>query len=239
MRTFQIAGKAVELSPELVRQRLKGVVPESVSVWGVEVSGTVYPVVQALEIASGVPRGATRSARARAVLGDLGFQVTRTASSRAASPTARAPVISPPLSSGPDIAWADMDAQPRRPVPELRPEHIPASPGVYAFYRAGQRMYVGRAIAAGGLRKRLSGMHLLTIADLSWSAFRRNVAELHGIPTSVTRAHAASLTNEQLDLVNTWVRGCEVAWIECRTGDEAADVETKLKAEFRPPLTRR
>lgn len=239
MRTFQIAGKAVELNPELVRQRLKGVVPESVSVWGVEVNGTVYPVVQALEIASGVPRGATRSARARAVLGDLGFKMIRMGTSRpgSTSPAARTSPLS--LSHGSSVAWADMDAQPRRPVPELRPEHIPASPGVYAFYRAGQRMYVGRAIAAGGLRKRLSGMHLLTTADLSWSAFRRNVAELHGIPTSVTRVHAATLTDEQLDLVNTWVRGCEVTWIECRTADEAAAVETKLKAEFKPPLTKR
>jgi len=82
-------------------------------------------------------------------------------------------------------------------------------------------------------------MHLLSTADLSRSAFRRNVAELHGVPTSVTRIHAATLTDEQLDLVNPWVRGCEVAWIECRSAGDASDLETRLKAEFRPPLTKR
>jgi hypothetical protein len=75
--TFMIAGRAVTLSAEDVREALRGVLPESVHVWAVDVDGRMYPVVQALERASGVPREATRSARARSVLGSLGFRLIR------------------------------------------------------------------------------------------------------------------------------------------------------------------
>ena len=73
MPTFQIAGHSVEFKADTVRQRLRGVGPEKIQVWGVEIDGRMYPVVQALEAASGVPRGVTRSARARSVLGALGL----------------------------------------------------------------------------------------------------------------------------------------------------------------------
>jgi len=121
----------------------------------------------------------------------------------------------------------------------VRADGIPNAPGVYAFYREGDRVYVGRAIANGGLRKRLVGMHLLTGADVSWSAFRRNVAEAQGVPTSVTRVHADTLTVDQLDMLNDWDAGCEVAWTECLTVEEAKALEVSLKADFKPPLTKR
>lgn len=246
MPTFQIAGHSVELDADTVRRRLHGVAAEPLQVWGVEVEGTMYPVVQALEVASRVPRGVTRSARARSVLGTLGFQVKRFDAAAqqfdSASPSLNSARETPPniaTTSPANSSWTKMDAQPRHPVPAVRPDTVPNAPGVYAFYRGGDRVYVGRAIATGGLRKRLCGMHLLTGADASWSAFRRNVAEAQGVPTSVTRVHADTLTVDQLENLNSWVAGCEVAWIECRTTAEATALEVSLKSEFKPPLTKR
>lgn len=238
--TFLIAGRSVELDAQTVRRRLRGVAPEPIQVWGVNVDGTLYPVVQALEVASGVPRGATRSSRARSVLGALGLQVTRLdepASSSARRDSNVTPDVAP-VALGSD-GWSTMDAQPRHPVPRVRPEVVPKSYGVYAFYRDGDRIYVGRAIAAGGLRKRLCGMHLLIGPDASWSAFRRNVAETQGVPTSVTRVHGDTLSVAQLERLNEWVAGCEVAWIECRSAEEATALEVSMKAEYKPPLTKR
>jgi len=243
--TFQIAGHSVEFKADTVRQRLRGVGPEKIQVWGVEIDGRMYSVVQALEAASGVPRGVTRSARARWVLGALGFRVTRSDPSAqqlaSASPSPEKTKNSPPSIATRSFptSWATMDAQPRHPVPAVRTATVPNRPGVYAFYCEGDRVYIGRAIATGGLRKRLCGMHLLTGADVSWSAFRRNVAEAQGVPTSVTRAHADTLTDEQLDLLNRWVAGCEVDWIECSTAKDAAALEVSLKAEYKLPLTKR
>ena len=239
--TFLIAGRSVELDVDTVRRRLRGVAPEPIQVWGVNVDGTLYPVVQALEVASGVPRGATRSARARSVLGALGFQVTRldepaSFSTRRGSNVT--PDVAPPALQAQD-GWSKMDARQRHPVPTVRPEVVPKSPGVYAFYREGDRIYVGRAIAKGGLRKRLCGMHLLIGPDVSWSAFRRNVAETQGVPTSVTRVHRDTLTVEQLERLNQWVAGCEVAWIECGSAAEATALEASMKAEYKPMLTKR
>jgi hypothetical protein len=31
---------------------------------------------------------------------------------------------------------------------------------------------------------------------------------------------------------------CKVAWLTCATKDEAVELETRLKAEFKPPLTK-
>ncbi len=83
-RTFMVAGRAVTIGPDDVRQALRDLPPEPVQVWAVEVDGTLYPVVQALEAASGVPRGSTRSARARDVLAALGFRLIRSEGPRQA-----------------------------------------------------------------------------------------------------------------------------------------------------------
>jgi hypothetical protein len=68
---FRIAGHDVDLTADVVRRRLKGVVPEPIQVWWVEIDAVRYPVVQVLEVASGIPRGQTRSVRAREVLAKL------------------------------------------------------------------------------------------------------------------------------------------------------------------------
>lgn len=74
-RLFVIANQEVLLSQDAVVNAMRGVTPEPVGVHGIRIDGKVFPVVQVLEKATGIPRVKTRSARARAVLRDLGFSL--------------------------------------------------------------------------------------------------------------------------------------------------------------------
>lgn len=136
--------------------------------------------------------------------------------------------------------WERMNAEPRHAVAEVDEADIPTEPGVYAFYRDGQPVYVGRAISRRGLRTRLWRNHLALGLDLSHSSFRRNVCEELGIaPTSVTRQRPPQLRAEQVETVNEWIQGCEVAWVTLDTADEADKFETAIKLEWMPRLTKR
>jgi hypothetical protein len=116
---------------------------------------------------------------------------------------------------------------------------VPASVGVYALYRSGVAVYVGRAIGALGLRGRLRS-HLATGVDLSRSSFRRNVYDDLGVaPTEVTRMRPSAITAAQVAKVNEWVQQCEVAWAECQSAKEAFWLEVKLRREWLPTLNRR
>ena len=87
----------------------------------------------------------------------------------------------------PGPLWQRMLQQPRLSASTITRADIPTSPGVYAWFRDGEPVYVGRAKAKGGLRKRLAGNHLKVGPDLSKSAFRRNVCESIGVAdTSIT-----------------------------------------------------
>lgn len=137
-------------------------------------------------------------------------------------------------------AWERMDAQPRREARELRRSDVPASPGVYAWYRNGEAIYAGRALEAKGLQDRVGKNHMGTTNDLSRSSFRRNVCEFLGIaPPSVTTMRPAHLSASDVEPVNEWIRGCEIAWIECGNADEAERLEKVLFAEWMPPLSKR
>ena len=254
MPDFTVAGRPITLTSEDVVSALRGVAPEPIQKHAVEVEDRLFPVVQALEAVSGVPRGDTRSKTARMVFTKLGMrlvqigaggqQAARVADGLSTAPvTAEAPSGVDPRVSGADGAsgrWARMDSQAGYPVRGFDPSLVPSQPGVYAFYRDGKPIYVGRAIASGGLQRRLKAQHLKTGNDLSWSAFRRNVAEHLGIASStVTKQRPPQLTEDQVAPVNDWVAGCEIRWIACATEDEAAQLEVDLKNERKPPLTKR
>ncbi len=114
---------------------------------------------------------------------------------------------------------------------------MPEGPGVYAWYRGGDRMYVGKA---DSLRDRVWGNHLGRGRGLASSAFRRNVAEHLGVGSAAAiKAGDVVLSEKQLDQVRQWIMGCEVAWLTCSTADEAVSLEASLKLEFKPPLTKR
>jgi len=129
-----------------------------------------------------------------------------------------------------------MNAAPRRQASLVTREMVPVEPGVYAWYRNGERIYVGKA---DSLRARVFGNHLRASRSLTCSAFRRNVAEHLGIASSARiKSGAVVLTEAQLADVRAWIVGCEVAWLACDSKAEAIDLESRLKKEFRPPLTK-
>lgn len=132
--------------------------------------------------------------------------------------------------------WADLDSVPRRPVATLTRDMIPDSPGVYAWYRNGERWYVGKAAV---LRNRIWKNHLGKGSSLSGSALRRNVAEHLQLGRAADLKNGVSkLLPEQRARVLTWLGECEIAWLTCDTPAQAVDLETALKLEFKPLLTK-
>lgn len=109
-------------------------------------------------------------------------------------------------------------------------------PGVYALYRDGAAMYVGKATS---LRSRLWGCHLRTGKSMTNSAMRRNVAQFLDIASAADiKARRYLPTDDDARRVSDWIRECELAWIECESPADAVALESALKREFKPPLTR-
>lgn len=63
--------------------------------------------------------------------------------------------------------WETFHHRQRRRAGTLQRADVPSDPGVYAFYRDGAPIYVGRALARGGLRRRRLTNHLNKSPDLS------------------------------------------------------------------------
>lgn len=132
--------------------------------------------------------------------------------------------------------WDDMRLLPRRPAAGVRRRDIPAVPGVYTWWRDGNCVYVGEAKTS--LQGRL-GTHLGLGPDLSRSTLLRTVALVElGVPRAVAEQRPTVITQAQADVVNAWLRECEIAWLECGSAEEAHGVEVSLRAEWRPPLNR-
>ena len=135
------------------------------------------------------------------------------------------------------FSWPEMDEEPRYSMRELRAVDIPNTPGVYALYRDGEREYIGKA---GCLRDRIWKNHSGRGAVMTSSALRRNVAEHLGIATAADiKARRYQPTTAEVAHVREWLDGCEITWTECTDEPEAVALEIGMKAEFRPPLTKR
>lgn len=148
-------------------------------------------------------------------------------------PPARAHSARPVL--GP--LWEEMNAQPRRVAETLTEAAIPVEPGVYAWYRESNPVYVGKA---GSLSGRLWRNHLGQGESMTNSAFRRNVAEELGIATANDIKERKYLpSSKDVRIVNEWIQRCEVAWIECDSHEDAVKLERVMKREWLPPLTKR
>jgi predicted GIY-YIG superfamily endonuclease len=133
--------------------------------------------------------------------------------------------------------WAEMDRQPRHSMKHLARDDIPTAPGVYALYRSGERMYVGKA---DSLRDRVWKNHSGRGAVMTSSALRRNIAAHLGIATAAdikTRRYQPNA--REVVRVRTWLDRCEIAWRECESSAAALRLETAMKAEEMPPLTKR
>lgn len=133
--------------------------------------------------------------------------------------------------------WEEMDRQPRHLMRDLRAENLPTSAGVYALYRDGARMYVGKA---GNLRDRVWKNHSGRGAVMTSSAMRRNVAAHLDIATAADiKAGRYQPTPAEVARVRAWLDGCEVTWRACVDEPAAVALETAMKAECLPPLTKR
>lgn len=73
---FTLDGESFELTPELVRARLAGIVPEGIREYWVEIDGTRWPVKQVISLATGVSdRQRFQSQSSRRWLQNLGFTI--------------------------------------------------------------------------------------------------------------------------------------------------------------------
>lgn len=133
--------------------------------------------------------------------------------------------------------WMAMGRRRRRPMSDLKKSDVPTSPGVYALYRRGQPMYVGKATC---LQDRVWKNHSGRGTSMGTSAMRRNVAEHLGIATAKDiKDGIYKVTEAEASRVRRWLDGCEIVWRECETEAAAKLLETEMKAEYLPPLTKR
>jgi hypothetical protein len=73
-----MGGRGFDLTPEEVRLKMKGVVPDPIQVWTVEIDDTVFPPKQVIEVCLGFPRTTFITDEAVRVLNRLGFNCQRT-----------------------------------------------------------------------------------------------------------------------------------------------------------------
>ena len=137
----------------------------------------------------------------------------------------------------PHTTWAVMNAANRYSARRLRRAHLPIGPGVYAWYRRGRPIYVGKA---DSLVHRVWANHLGNSRTIGGSAFRRNVAEALGFASPADiKSKRTRLTEEQLAALRSWILGCQVAWLTTPSIAAALRAEVELMTEFMPRLTKR
>src|SRR3954453_11730725 len=90
---FTLNGQRHELSREDVESRLVDVTPDAIRKHAVRVNGTWFPVIQAFEIATGIPRSAFMSNTARRHLAALGYDVAGDVEPRTAPPVVNSAVM--------------------------------------------------------------------------------------------------------------------------------------------------
>jgi hypothetical protein len=137
-----------------------------------------------------------------------------------------------------DGEWAVASNIVRHAVETMDRASIPSAPGIYIWFRSGEPVYIGEARGRRGLRQRLRA-HLTTGVDLSRSTLRASVAVAElGLERAEARRRPSVMTTRQVEVVNNWLAGCEIGWIECSTGTDAHNLEAALRSEWLPPLNR-
>lgn len=103
-------------------------------------------------------------------------------------------------------------------------------------HRDGEAIYVGKA---DSLQSRLWKNHLGRGRVMTGSAFRRNVAQHLDIATAHDiKTKAYKPTDAEVIAVRAFIEGCEVAWRTTDSPARALALETAIKREWMPPLTR-
>ena len=72
---FTVNGRQLELTADDVRRELRDVRPEPVHQYSIRVGSATYPVKQAFEVVTGIPRSGFTTQAARRVLAAVGFNV--------------------------------------------------------------------------------------------------------------------------------------------------------------------
>ena len=83
---FTLNGQRYELSRVGVESRLADVAPDAIRKHAVRVNDTWFPVIQAFEVATGIPRSEFISHTARRHLSALGYEISGTVEPRAVQP---------------------------------------------------------------------------------------------------------------------------------------------------------
>lgn len=104
---FTLNGQRYELTREDVESRLTDVAPDAIRKHAVKVSGSWFPVIQAFEAATGIPRSQFISHTARRHLAALGYEVAGDVQPHAPLPTARG-AQAPPATPGPRRETTDL-----------------------------------------------------------------------------------------------------------------------------------
>jgi len=180
---FTIAGRPVSLDRETVLRRMSGVVPESVQKHAVDVSGVLYPVVQVLEVASGVPRRLTRSAHARDVLSRLGFKLLEIQIGSQPRRVGRASTQQPAGSSAPTLSSVSIaDAAVQLSTPRVRLRDLIKNEGLLELEGTGLYAIYGQE----------SVWHELGLSPVDERPLYLGKAESHSIANRALRTHFAS-----------------------------------------------
>ncbi len=133
--------------------------------------------------------------------------------------------------------WSLMHRCNRFGMTKLRKDDIPMSAGVYVLYRHGKPQYVGKAKC---LQNRVWKNHGGRGLGMGTSAMRRKVAERLGIAEAKDiKAGRYRITAKEAARVRAWLDGCEMTWQECSDEAAAKALETAMKREYLPPLTKR
>lgn len=72
---FTLNGESFELTPDVVRSRVRDHIPEDIREYWVEIDGVRWPVKQVIALATGAKRGRFQSQDSRRWLGNLGFAI--------------------------------------------------------------------------------------------------------------------------------------------------------------------
>lgn len=74
-KTFTLGGKSFEISYEAVVKALRGIQPDTVQKYYIEVGNTAYPIKQVFAVTTGFSLAAFTSQHAFRILQSIGFEV--------------------------------------------------------------------------------------------------------------------------------------------------------------------
>lgn len=144
----------------------------------------------------------------------------------------------PPSGTGLNsTAWRDLLSSAWWSVDALEKVDLPDSPGVYAWMRDDQPIYVGMATS---VRKRVWSQHLSGGVSLTSSSLRRNICDfLFQIsPAETANPNHVNVTPAQAVAIRNWLFECDIVWAESASTDAARAYRDQLRQQHDPILNR-